>query len=166
MMYRIKTMLLSSVLVIFSGCGEEESTGTVVAGVAETVKSFETLETSETFKWNTSNILSLNLFVKEDVVTVNIDGKSLDSQIVDVDSAIVTLGYEDNNLTTVKTNNKGEISLSANLPTYITDINLYATSNGFTQKREVSLTNISQEQTILIERSPEPTEAEFTEEGQ
>lgn len=164
-MYKTTTILLSSVLLTFIGCGEAESTATAVAGAEETSKSFETIETPKSFKWDTSSVLSLNIVVKENVVTENIDGRTLNSQVVLVDSAIVTLGYEDTNITTIRTDSEGKTLLKAKLPSHINSINLFASSNGFIQKREVSLENINDEQTILIERSPEPTEAELLEEG-
>jgi hypothetical protein len=166
-MYKTTTILLSSAALIFMGCGggESTSTGTTVAGAEDvSPKSFEAIETPKSFKWDTSSVLSLNIVVKENIVTVNSDGRTLDSHVVLVDSAIVTLGYEDTNITTLKTDSEGKILLNTKLPSHIDSINLFATSNGFTQKREVSLENISNAQTILIERSPEPTKTELLEE--
>jgi len=160
-----KYVLFGTMAIFITGCGGgAEQAKTAVKGEQITIKEFKSIQVPKDFQWDNTTKLSFNLTVNERVVKKNSDN-TVTAYITPVENSIVTLGYKDANITTVRTNLNGEVTLTAKVPSSIKTINLFATSNGFTQRKEILLQNINTTQTILIERSPEPTQAELDQEG-
>ena len=156
-----KYLLISATALFLIGCGGSQGEN---SSNSQEINGFKGIQAPKNFNWSSSNTLSLDITVKERVVKRNTDN-TLTSYVTAVENAIVVFGYQDKNVTTLKTDLDGKILLKTKLPSHVESIDLFATSNGFTQKKTVSLENINNKQIILIDRSPEPTQNELDQEG-
>ena len=134
--------------------GYESGTADVTYSWGDSI-AFKDIKTSNAFTWNTSDTVSLEIEVKEDILKTDANGQ-LVANIVPVPNAVVTLGYDDKKISTVVTNQDGIVRLESRIPSHVATVKLYATHQGISKQQTVLKDKLTQKQTILLERSPEP----------
>lgn len=135
--------------------GYESGTADVTYSWGDTV-AFKDIQTSNAFTWNTSQTVSLEIEVQEDILQIDDHGQFI-KNIVPASKAIVSLGYDDKMISTVMTNEDGIVRLESRIPAHVTSIQLYATYQGFTKQQTILKEQLLEKQTIVLERSPEPS---------